>query len=214
MSHTAYEQVKNVLENAKGNVLDVFYTLYHEYMESVEDPTAIFAQILQFDSPVGTEDAPSENIDDETRLQTQSVYSKLLMETVHILAQQNEPEEVFYQHLYASVFKSPLFPQDEKVRAVLLWLLSERIPLIPYFQAEGLLEQSNEEYKQAFGRVEDSLKQAVHMLNRQFPSHTEEASQLVRIADNIVDHNDRIVYWAVLIDIIRRALKKDEENGK
>ena len=47
------------------------------------------------------------------------------------------------------------------------------------------------------------------MINRRFDTRTEEASQLVRIAAEIKDETDRVVYWSALLG----ALKSMVRNG-
>ena len=51
------EGLDNILENAKGNPLDIYATLYREYLLGSKKPSAVLRQILQFYAhPVGSED--------------------------------------------------------------------------------------------------------------------------------------------------------------
>ena len=208
MNNTVHDKVSTIINTAEGNTLDICYVLYCEYLSKIDNPAVILQQILQFDSSIGTDDAPSEKIDNALKYSVTKTFYNLLHETVRVIMRENLPPEQFYQKLYKEVFSSSIFPQTNEARAIILWLLVDRIPEIPYYQAIDLLEKSNEDYREAITRIRPFLKQAVHMLNRHFDSRTEEASQLVRISLEIEDEVDRIVYWSAL-----QSLIKDNDNN-
>ena len=209
MKQIMNDQITAILENAKGNTLDVCYTLYCEYLAEAEDPSEVLQLNLQHGKTIGTADAPSEFIKDELRDEVSKKYYGLLHETVRLIMNENLPVNDFYGKLYDCTFMSPLFPEKKEPRAVLLWLLVDKISEVPYFQAVDLLENSNEEYREAIGRIDPQIRKAIHMLNRHFTSRTEEASQLYRISTEIEDEKDRIVYWSVLFSFF----KSDEDDG-
>ena len=165
--------------------------------------------ILQYGDQVGTMDAPPERVSEETVNQVGMTCYNLIHEIVCVLMRKNDSPEVFYRNLYEQVFASKLFPETDEERAVILGILMEKIPEIPYFQAVNPLKQSNEEYQEALVRVAPQIQQAVHMVSRHFDTRTEETSQLVRIASEIGDESDRIVYWSALIG----AIKGMSQNG-
>lgn len=205
MDKTILEKVNTILKNAQGHVLDICVTLYKEYLAPSEDPAVVLQLILQYDFQVGTSDAPPELVSDETVNRVGGRYYGLLHEIVCILMNENAPVEVFYQKLYEQVFLSPLFPKSDEERAVLLGILLEKIPELPYYQAFDLLQQSNAEYQEAFERLVPQIRQAVHMINRRFGTRTEETSQLVRIASEIESETDRIIYWSALISLLKNT---------
>lgn len=212
MNNSIQNKVNLILNTAQGNTLDICYTLYFEYVRSAEKPAEILQQILQFDNPIGTEDAPPEKIGDERRDQIGLKYYRLLREIVRFIANENFSSEEFYQSLYEHIFTSSLFPQNDEDRAVILWLLVDKIQEVPYYQAIGLLEKSNEEYRDAITRIKPQLKQAIHMLNRYFSSRTEETSQLVRISSEIKDNTDLIVFWSALHSLIQKSGENESDN--
>lgn len=208
MDQKILEKIDRILENAQGNPLDIYYTLYCEYLRPSERPSQLLEYIGQKGLLLGAEDAPAAEVSDEVRNSIQRAYYTLLHEIVRLTMAENLPIDGFYEKLFQQIFGSGLFPKGDAERAVLLWLLMERTPEIPYYQAVGLLVRNDGEYREAIKRVESQLHQAVHMLNRHFPSRTEETSQLVRIASEISSEEDRVIYWAVLISMIQRSVQQ------
>ena len=212
MNHTISTQIEKILENAQGNTLDICYTLYCEYMSQSENPSEVLQYILQYGVSIGTQDAPSVKVSDEVINRVSKSYYKLLHEIVRLNMSQNDPVDEFYKKLYEQIFISALFPQEDTERAVILWLLMEKIPEIPYYQAVNLLKKSDEDYQDAIRRLMPKLLQAVHMVNRHFGSRTEETSQLVRIASEIEDETDRIIYWSALISMMLGAAQSKSQE--
>lgn len=210
MANDCIAKVDEILRTAQGNPLDIYAVLYREHLSVSTKPSAVLQQILQFSSqPIGSgdDDAPElMNADQERKLKRD--YFPLVKGIILLLVKKNLPPEEFYQNLYHRIFVSDLFPDDELVKIVLLRLLAEDFPEIPYFQAVGLLPMTNEDYQAAAERVDSQVIQALHMLNRNFDSRTEEASQLCRLATEILDPQDQIVYWAVVVSILKEGMRQ------
>lgn len=212
MANEYLSKITEILENAKGNPLDIYATLYREYLLVSENPSRILQQILQFDKhPVGSEDDDSpEVMSIEQEWDIKRNYYILARELVRVLARENLSVDEFYQKLHAQIFTSKLFPDNEYVKIVLLKLLGEELPILPYFQASELLPMTNEEYQAAAERVDSQVNQALHMLNRNFDSRTEEASQLYRLAAEILNKEDQIVYWSIVVTILKEGMRQLE----
>lgn len=202
MSQTILGRADHIMKNARGNALDVYYTLYCECIKPSENPWEVLEHILQSGIQAGSDDAPAAIVKEEDLERVRDSYYRLLLETVRVQMNSNISVEEFYKNIYEQVFEGPSFPKEDAERAVLLWLLAEKIPEIPYYQAVNPLKLTDEEYRAAIMRVFLQLQEASHMLNRNFGSRTEETSQLVRIADGIENETDRIVYWAALISML------------
>ena len=207
MDKAVLEKVDAILQNAQGHVLDISLTLYSECIAPSKEPETVLQRILQYGAQVGTADAPPEYVSEKTVNRVGSIYYNLLHEMVCALMRENPPVDVFYKGLYEQVFASRWFPVEDEERAVLLGLLIEKIPELPYFQADGLLKRTNEEYQESLEHVWSQVIQAVHMINRRFDTRTEEASQLVRIAAEIKDETDRVVYWSALLGALKSMVR-------
>lgn len=212
MENDRIAKVDDILENAKGNPLDVYATLYREYLLGSKKPSAVLRQILQFYAhPVGSKDDDTpEVMSSEQEQEIRWNYCRLAREVVRVLARENLPVEKFYEKLYTQIFSSELFPDNEYVKIVLLRFLAAELPILPYFQASDLLSMTDENYHAAAERVDDQVVQAIHMLNRNFDSRTEEASQLCRLAVEIENEEDQIVYWSIVVAMLRESVKQLE----
>lgn len=199
------DAIKNILDTADGNLFDIYYTLYCEYLEPSKESVEILLYILQSGGVArGQDDDLPQRITKEFAQKTERTYLSLLNKIVDTLALDNPPPQEFYQKLYAHTFASDLFPKDQESRAVVLKLLAEDVACIPYYQTSGLLDMSNEEYKEIALAVKPAVTEAVHMLNRHLGSKTKETSQIFRIAEEIKDRNARIVYWSLIMDLLRQ----------
>ncbi|MDE5933221.1 MAG: hypothetical protein K2H40_12190, partial [Lachnospiraceae bacterium] len=91
---------------------------------------------------------------------------------------------------------------EEKVIA--LKILSERVDMVPYFQVIDTEKISKEEFEDGIGRLTEHIQEATHMLLRQYATTPDEAAQLLRIGEGIEDRKDRIIFWTILINELRR----------
>lgn len=201
------ERILKTLETAKGHAVDILSNLYQNYILNGERPAAAFQTILQYTNyPIGSEedDAPPTMMSQERLEEIKHNYYPILREMVKLLARQDLPPEDFYNRLYQQVFLSGILPANSDTAPVFLLLLAENTPEIPYYQSSGLVTMPNDEYQSIVKDISESLYQAAHMMHRNFASRTEEASQLLRIADGIKDRKSLIVYWSVVLSYCLR----------
>lgn len=71
---------------------------------------------------------------------------------------------------------------------------------------------SNQEYREAIERIDSSIRKAVYMLNRDFASRTEEASQIFEIMSDLENKKDQIVFLAVIINLLKKHEKKEKND--
>lgn len=212
MANSIAAKIREIMDTAQGNPLDIYAALYREYLLPSHNPSAVLREILQASTRQvgsGDDDAP-QLMDAEQEWTTKRDCFLLLKGIIRLLVRSNPSVDEFYQSLYQRVFVSDLFPGDEPTKIVLLRLLAEDFPEIPYFQAVAPLPMSDEDYQAAVDRVDYQTTQALHMLNRNFDSRTVEASQLCRLAAEIQDPQDQIVYWAVVISILKEGMRQQE----
>ena len=202
--------VLKILEEAQGNSTDIYLTLFREYVKTSDTPWQVVRSIIEYQNQVGTDDGSPSQIDSTEYQKTIRLYLNLLHETVRVIAQKNMSEDDFYICLYRNVFDSDLFPKDDIVHAVLLKVLSTKkmIPELPYIQMQNLLKMSDETFREITAEVAPQINKAVYVLNRHLGSKTEETSQLWEIAKTLEDRNQQIVYWAMIISLIRNSMDR------
>ena len=209
------ERILKTLETAQGNAVDILSGLYQNYILNGEHPAAALQTILQYtNDPIGSEedDAPPSLMSQEKLDEIKHNYYPILREMVRLLAHQDLSQKEFYNRLYDQIFLSKILPVNEETAPVFLLLLAENTPEIPYYQSSDLVTMSNDEYQSIMGDISESLYQAAHMIHRNFVSRTEEASQLLRIADGIQDRKSQIVYWSVVLSYCLRFKRPRKLN--
>ena len=202
-------KVREKIETATGNGFDLYYTLLKEDLLGSDNPEYVFAVILSTPHIANSDnEIVSHYIDPSYAEQIREKYDQLLSETVIRQTENNPSPDAFYSKLYNAVFCSGVFPDNIEAQTVLLYILTQEMPLIPYYEAVNLMKMDNAEFRSVLNELLPQLQQAIHMLNRHFGSRTEEASQLLEISKQIETERDQIVYWAGLLSIIRKSVEK------
>lgn len=200
-------------ENATGNIYDIYYALYKDYLLGHDNPAFILQKLSEEVQHHEFKDDQNYNyICEEEIEKTGYLYFDLLKSYVHSLVLKNLNEQDFYQKLYSVVFQSDIFPQDEKTQAILLCFLTEKLREIPYFQAVNLLKMDSNEYKEAIQRLNPKIQKIINVLNRNFKSRTEEASQIYEILSSLKNRNDKIVLLSVYTNIIQTNISDCQGN--
>lgn len=203
------ERITDKCQNASGNIYDIYYALYKDFLAKSDTPVSVLQHLLTEVQRYDFEDDQNCKYITLTDIEeTKELYFPLLKAYIHSLMLNNLTEEEFYQKLYNTVFQSEIFPQDEKKQAILLCFLSEKIPGIPYFQAMNLLKMTSDEYKEAIQHLKPQIEKAIDILNRSFKSRTEEASQIYEIMSSLKTRSDKIVFLAVYTNIIQNNTKQ------
>lgn len=210
------EQISRLLETSSGNPLDIHYTLYTEFLVKSENPDKLLRLILEYPETIG-------NVDDNapTCMTERDVVEYLFVNFDLITAitkniiDQNLNVDDFYKKLYNNLFVLDILPHQDKDQAILLYTLSSKKILgIPYYYAENLLMMSDDQYNNIIDSIEDKISLAVYMLNRKFKTKTEEVSQLWNIASSLQTREEQVVFWAVIINIIRRYERKSNDTSE
>ena len=141
----------------------------------------------------------------------ESKYIALINEIVEVMVQENMKLDSFYKRLYESIFLSNILQQNNKTRAVFLKILSENVRFLPYYQAENLLIMTNDEYREHFQNLKPYILKAMHMLNRNFDSLTEIASQIYQIEKSVPNDTDQIVFLSAILGMIMHRNQEDEK---
>lgn len=197
------DRLLKIMQEAKGNSLDIYYVIYEEFLHNNETPSVLLPLIFEFSGAIGTNDGASEKVSQQVEQGIIQQYKDYLIKTVNLLAKFNDSKDTFYEKLWSTVFCSPTSPQKTDERAVILKMLNEDVPTLPYYQAIDLLQMENDDFSHRVTQLQPRIKEAIHMLNRHFTQRTEETSQICRLSENL-SKEDNYVYWATLIEIIQK----------
>lgn len=204
-------KINTILTSAPGNKYDIYYTLCNEYMLNATEPEKVLSQILSYGEKIGAnDDSEATNLSNEEIRSIESKYMTLINEIVEVIVRENMDLTSFYKKLYETIFLSNFLQQNNKTRAVFLKILSENVRFLPYYQAKNLLTMTNDEYREHFQNLKPYILEAVHMLNRNFDSLTEIASQIYHIERSISNDTDQIVFLSAVLGII---MHRNQEEG-
>ena len=209
-------KIKIICKKKDCNVIDIYYELYTECLANQRENDKILKKIfIECEKEDYTNEIEPVYITNDEVKEITNTYFNLLDAYVESLLKQNLFEEIFYDKLYNVVFKTDLFSKEKKVKVILLYLLSEKIVGIPYFQAVNLLKMTSEEYKQHIKKLQNQINRTFDIINRNFKSRTEEASQFYEIMSNLQSREDKIVYLSILISVMQKKgskkLNKEEK---
>lgn len=196
--------IRNILEGATGNALDVYATLYEKCMENKEDAPQMLQEILEYPEEIGVDDNASELVTAEEEERYRKMYKELLWDQTKKLMTKNLSQEEFYKELWESIFESDTAPDTKKKGAVCLKILNDDVPFVPYYEAVGLVQMEDGEYEKRLETLTPNIQESIYMLNRRFEQKTEETSQFCRIIRSL-DERDAAVYLATLLNILKRA---------
>lgn len=70
----------------------------------------------------------------------------------------------------------------------------------------------SDEYKEAIQRLNPKIQKIINVLNRNFKSRTEEASQIYEILSSLKNRNDKIVLLSVYTNIIQANISDCQGN--
>ena len=134
------------------------------------------------------------------------------------LVERKVTEDDFYINLLNRLLDHG-FLQNELRQAIFLqcvWLDNR----IPYYQlGEGRHIGNNEEFKRIYKEIEPSLSKGRYIINAKLQYKTQRASLLMEIADSLDTDEQRMVFWASIIDGMRMTIwylqkSLDEKNAR
>ena len=199
----AERELVQFLQEAKGNVLDIFYDVYEQFLKDSQSPQSLLPIIFEFAGEIGTDEDESLKVSDTSQ---EEVEERLweIKDIVLKIAKENQAPAVFYTNLWNDIFASSVSSQNSEQCAVLLRMLNEDVPVLPYYQAFDLCRIEDSDFKASLQRVRSRIVESTHMLNRHFEQKTETVSQLCRIANGL-SKEDTYVYWATMISVIEKS---------
>lgn len=207
------ERLLKLLSETKANTLDVLYTVYQEFLKNSENPVEFFRIVLEYSEKIGTDDGASEKISELMLERTSKEYAELINSTIRILLKSNKSVDDFYTDLWSSIFAGPLSPSEPEECTVILKILCEDVPVIPYYQAVDLVIMDDEMFSCHLKTILPQLQEAYHMISRQFLQKTELTSQIYRLMQSL-SREDASVFLAVIISFIQEFEDRSNQEDQ
>ena len=196
------DKLTELLETAKGNSTDIYYTAYEEYIKNSKQPWRNLQKIIEYAYDVGTDDNNSKRIDNQKINDIVKKHGHFLSELVRYFITENVPEEEFYKKLYNIVFVSDTFPKEDDVRVILLQLLAKNIPGLPYFPLSNVMKMDDNEFREASKKMLPQLRKGMSVLNRGLETNTEAISQLWPISKELQTDREKIIFFSAIVGLV------------
>ena len=144
-------------------------------------------------------------IDSDTQLRISEMERQLVKELIF----KDVSEDEFYDEIWKRV-SDTLLVSDIYQKSFFLyqmWL----DPRIPYFQLGLGVDMDGETYKNYVHQLQLPFKKATFVMNAGYPKRTQKVSVLLKIADDITDPNERIVFWSLTMSILEKRIVRLKE---
>ena len=181
-------------ENDRADYLKAFLTGFKSAGDMTEKPSENF-----FDVEWKSKQDEAELTDLENRIVSNLVGSSM-------------EEPAFYAALCTKLSDDTLLstPEDKAIFLALLWM----DPRIPYYKLDKGLIMSNEAYRSIINKIQESINKAIFILNVRLDYKTQRSSLLLDVANALESDDERVVFWAVLLDILykrRSEMQRSDE---
>ena len=198
------------LKRASGNTTDVFYCLYTDFFEKSDKQEEALRIIIEYPGEIGdTNDENPTKISQQREAKCYLEFAKMITAIAYRIAEMNLSKEDYYKELYQKIFCSEdkLWPQDKEEKVISLRILAENVPA--YYQVIETEMVSKEEFEAGGKRITPKLQEALYMLeHRQFATTPEEIAQVLRIADSIDNSKEKIIFWTIILNNLRKSEEK------
>lgn len=202
------ESILNELNNEECSISERYISIYRKILSTNKtDNYLSFMKIIEVSDTIDYPETEDEEQVREIVLQ----YYRLLSDLVSAIAKLNLIPESFYEKLYKSIFQSDIFPETEADRGIILYILAQKMPSLPYRQAHNPVVLEDERFSDLVDSIKDELSEALYfMFNNRFNSRTEAASQLSDIAESLDSREKKAVFWACVLINAQRQSEDDE----
>ncbi len=195
------DKLSKLLTTARGNCIDIFYTVYEEHIKNSKEPWCVLQKVIEYADNVGIDDGNSKRIAAEKMNNIVQKHGHFLSELVRYFVVKNLTKEDFYKKIYNVVFVSDTFPQEDEVRVVLLKLLAINIPCLPYFPLHDVMKMTDNEFREASKMMLPQLRKGMSVLNRGLMTNTEVISQLWPISQELQTDRERIIFFSAIVGL-------------
>ena len=208
---TVYSDIQNIIQTWEGHPYDACMEIVKLLADVNNEPWQGIKTILSIPIRIGNNKADLNCITQDDLERYTYRYQNYISKLVEALAMKDDNEDIFYAELYKYVFESDIIPEDLAHQALYLYLLSDRIKLVPYYQTNNALNLKEDEYKDIFDTIRPQINMAFHMSARKFDTKSEKTSQYWEIASTLSKREEQIVFWSVVMDMEKSNMKSNDD---
>lgn len=145
-------------------------------------------------------DVNEKEIDLSTQKRIRGMESQIVKELIF----QDVTEETFYTETWKRISDKLLVSDNYQKSFFLFHMWTD--PRIPYYRLGLGVTMDNETYKKCVQEINLSYKQMLFAMNVGYPQKTQKASILMKIAEEIPNQEQRIVFWALTLGKLERQI--------
>lgn len=204
-------EFSQIVEEHKYCLYDICKACMNRLMEDVDNAQEGFRIFLtEVEVPrYAPNEIPEEFFDvdaDEIDTPTKTRLTDMEHQIVKELISQNVSEDVFYEEIWNRILDKILVSNNHQRSFLLVCMWLD--PRIPYYQLGLGVSMDNDTYKKCVQQLEFPYKKMLFAMNAGYPQKTQKASILLKIADEISDQNERIVFWSLTISRLESRILK------
>ena len=185
---SVWQFILSKTENDRVDYLKIFLTGFKSAEDIAEKPSECF-----FGVEWKNKQEEAELTDLENRIVSNLIGSSM-------------EESAFYAALCTKLSDDTLLStlEDKAKFLALLWM----DPRIPYYKLDKGRIMSNEEYRSIINKIQESINKGFFILSEELDYKTQRSSLLLDVANKLESDDERIVFWAVLLDILYKKLSE------
>lgn len=153
------------------------------------------------------EEIPEELFDikeDEIDLPTQNRIREMASQVIKALIFQDVSVETFYTEIWKRI-SDKLLVSDSYQKAFFLYRMWMD-PRVPYYQLGLGHIMDKETYKERVKQVMLPYRKMLFVMSAGYPRRTQKVSILMKIAEEIPDYEQRMVFWALTFEKLERQI--------
>lgn len=170
--------------------------------------------LTQVSLPHYDEDEVPETIfdveEDEISSETQNRLKEMEYQIVKELIFQDVSEDTFYKEIWKRL-SDTLLVSDDYQRGYFLYRLWMDLR-IPYYQLGLGTIMDSETYTHCVKQIEIPYKRMLFAMSAGYPKKSQKASVIMKIADEIPNQEERIVFWSLTLGRLEEQIKKLRER--
>lgn len=211
------KSIQEILKSEAKHPIDTCLDLY-KIISASQCPEKLLQTVLEHPSPIGKKDdeVPVAVTEDKFEVFARQNFNYIIQYT-RLLARKNLPQDEFYKSLYEDLFNpgNDMLPSSEDptlndiFKAFILVLLANHVRCVPYYQLTEEQDLTDEIFKDSVSRLETKLKNARHILQRDFVTKTAEGVQLYRVMESINNETDKVVFLALMLSMVREEAQRN-----
>ncbi len=210
-THTCKTELEAIRDQHSHNLYEICEAVIEYFDQDTSNAQEAFRCFLtQIEIPLyDTGEIPQdflsiseEKVDRQTCKRLREMEKALVQELIF----QDAEENYFYDELWRRLSDTLLVSSSAQKAAFLNWLWLD--PCIPYYQLGLGITMDEEMYSDIVEQLYPQRRKLVFVLNVGYPQRTQKVSILMKLADELSDDKQRIVFWSLVLGRLENQVQR------